>query len=170
MVRALVNWTQTERLRRLAVVLRPFFDRGLGAHEIAAELNGLAAGWRSGWRPRRPGDFIESRLARENAYDTDHARQEAERARELAEAADHQQHSEWQQWLASRDRARIAAMDAAPARTDADRARARLYAWDRWEEIAQHCEDDPADAEDLYGRKLCGYAIEKAAREAYDRV
>jgi hypothetical protein len=60
MVRALVNWTQTERnLRRLAFVLRPFFDRGLRAQDIAGELHGMTLGW----RPARPVAFIRAQLA-----------------------------------------------------------------------------------------------------------
>jgi hypothetical protein len=65
-VRALVNWTQSERrLRRLAYVLRPFFDRGLRAHDIAGELTGMTLGW----RPKRPAAFIRAALAEQAAVD-----------------------------------------------------------------------------------------------------
>lgn len=58
-VRPLVTWTQHEGLRRLAYALRPLIDRGLGARDIAAELHGLAAGW----RPGRPAAWITAALA-----------------------------------------------------------------------------------------------------------
>ncbi|ROQ81480.1 hypothetical protein EDD95_1052 [Streptomyces sp. CEV 2-1] len=60
-VRPLVGWTQHEGLRRLAYALRPLIDRGLDACDIAAELCGLAAGW----RPVRPAAWITAALARE---------------------------------------------------------------------------------------------------------
>lgn len=43
------------------------------------------------------------------------------------------------------------------------RRRARLYAWDRWEEIAEHHAQDPEDAVDLYRARLCAYAVRRAA-------
>ncbi|MFE9813992.1 cell wall protein [Streptomyces sp. NPDC005773] len=60
-VRPLVGWTQREGLRRLAYALRPLIDRGLDALAIAAELCGLAAGW----RPVRPAAWITAVLSRE---------------------------------------------------------------------------------------------------------
>ncbi|MFB7867407.1 cell wall protein [Streptomyces sp. NPDC056069] len=64
LVRALVNWTQTERrLRRLAFVLRPLFDRGLTAQQIADELHGMC----QGWRPARPAAYIRTVLAADAA-------------------------------------------------------------------------------------------------------
>lgn len=154
MVRALVNWTQTERPRRLAVVLRPFFDRGLDAHEIAAELQGMAVRLR-GWRPRRPGDFIEACLAKETERDSRNA------AEEDASVAVHESTAALE-WQAAREAVRERFAD--PERTDSDRAHARLYGWTRWEEIADRYADDADDALDLYGHKLCGYAVGKAAR------
>ncbi|GAA2770161.1 hypothetical protein GCM10019017_09680 [Streptomyces showdoensis] len=64
LVRALVNWTQGERrLRRLAFVLRPLFDRGLTGQQIADELSGMCLGW----RPKHPAAFIRSTLAQDAA-------------------------------------------------------------------------------------------------------
>ncbi|MEU6979544.1 hypothetical protein [Streptomyces sp. NPDC046371] len=64
LIRALVNWTQGERhLRRLAVVLRPLFDRGLTAHQIADELHGMCLGW----RPQHPAAYIRTVLAKDAA-------------------------------------------------------------------------------------------------------
>ncbi|MER6117258.1 cell wall protein [Streptomyces sp. NPDC001743] len=60
-VRPLVGWTQHEGLRRLAYALRPLIDRGLDARDIAAELHGLAAGW----RPARPAAWITAALGRD---------------------------------------------------------------------------------------------------------
>ncbi|MFE6972251.1 cell wall protein [Streptomyces sp. NPDC057682] len=60
-VRPLVAWTQREGLRRLAYALRPFIDRGLDARDIAAELHGMAPGW----RPARPAAYITAVLTAE---------------------------------------------------------------------------------------------------------
>ncbi|TXS36000.1 cell wall protein [Streptomyces sp. OR43] len=64
-VRPLVAWTQSEALRRLAFALRPLVDRGLGAHDIAAELHGLALDW----RPARPAAYITAALNRDGQSD-----------------------------------------------------------------------------------------------------
>ncbi|MFE9461627.1 hypothetical protein [Streptomyces californicus] len=49
--------------------------------------------------------------------------------------------------------------------TDDDRLRARLD-WNAWPEVARHYAEDPDDALDLYGTKLCCYA---ARRDAANR-
>ncbi|MEU9089977.1 cell wall protein [Streptomyces sp. NPDC048428] len=59
-VRPLVAWTQREGLRRLAFALRPLIDRGLGAHDIAAELHS----WWLDWRPDCPAAYITAELKR----------------------------------------------------------------------------------------------------------
>ncbi|WP_203181649.1 cell wall protein [Streptomyces pratensis] len=148
-VRPLVGWTQREGLRRLAFALRPLIDRGLEPHDIAAELVGLAVDW----RPARPAAYITAALTRD---------QRAEAARRAGEdlAAGPAANPEWQQWLRSRQAA-------APPRTDDDRRHARLYAWDRWHEVAAHYDEDPDDALDLYGTRLCAYAAKRAAPSAW---
>ncbi|MFB7222385.1 hypothetical protein [Streptomyces sp. NPDC056227] len=50
-----------------------------------------------------------------------------------------------------------------PERTDEDRLRARLD-WNNWPEVAHHYADDPDDALDLYGVRLCTYAVRMDAR------
>ncbi|MEV7401756.1 hypothetical protein AB0N93_15355 [Streptomyces sp. NPDC091267] len=142
-VRPLVPWIQREGLRRLAYSLRPLLDRGLDSHAIAAELQGLALGW----RPRQPAAFITAALTGESG------------PREVRLVSVEPGPSEaWHGWLASRG------PQAEPVRTDDDRRYARLYGWDRWREIAAHYDDDPDDALDLYGTRLCGYAVGRAAR------
>lgn len=59
-VRPRVAWTQHEGLRRLAYALRPLLDRGLDAHDIAAELHS----WWLDRRPDRPAAYITAELAR----------------------------------------------------------------------------------------------------------
>jgi hypothetical protein len=59
-VRPLVNWTQTEGLRRLAFALRPLIDRGLDAYGIAEYLHGMHPG--GNWRPRNPAAYISTAL------------------------------------------------------------------------------------------------------------
>lgn len=147
-VRPLVGWTQPEGLRRLAFALRPLIDRGLEAHHIAAELLGMAVAW----RPRRPAAYITACLARDRRAEPGHPA-------DAELTADPATHPEWQQWLNNR-RAEE------PARTDDDRRHARLYAWDRWYEVAAHYDDDPDDALDLYGTRLCAYAVSRVARTA----
>ncbi|MEU1486211.1 cell wall protein [Streptomyces sp. NPDC005752] len=147
-VRPLVGWTQPEGLRRLAFALRPLIDRGLEAHDIAAELIGLAVDW----RPARPAAYITAALARDR-------RTETVRPPDKELTADPAAHQEWQRWL---DNRRVDA----PARTDDDRRHARLYAWDRWPEVAAHYDEGPDDALDLYGTRLCAYAVKRAAHTA----
>ncbi|MEU1212837.1 cell wall protein [Streptomyces sp. NPDC005790] len=147
-VRPLVGWTQREGLRRLAFALRPLIDRGLESHDIAAELIGLAVGW----HPARPAAYITAALTRDRQAET------ARRA-DGDLTADPAAHREWQQWLNSRQAD-------APPRTDDDRRHARLYTWDRWYEMAAHYDEDPDDALDLYGTRLCAYAVKRAARAA----
>jgi hypothetical protein len=59
-VRPLVNWTQREKLRRLAFALRPLIDQGMDAYTIAGFLNGLCTGLR--WRPKAPANYIRTVL------------------------------------------------------------------------------------------------------------
>ncbi|WP_326768636.1 hypothetical protein OG978_32600 [Streptomyces sp. NBC_01591] len=148
-VRPLVGWTQREGLRRLAYALRPLIDRGLEAHDIAAELQGMALGW----RPARPAAFITAALEAETRADTARAAAQHEAVASVPNVA-------WQQWLQTRETPGEA------VRTDDDRRHARLYGWDRWQEIAAHYDEDPDDALDLYGTRLCSYAVGRAARES----
>ncbi|MGW6062009.1 cell wall protein [Streptomyces sp. NPDC055189] len=144
-VRALVNWTQREPLRKLAFSLRAYFDRGLSAHEIAAELIGMCLTW----RPSRPAAFIQAHVRRE-------ARETTARDSAQAAAGDPRSNAAWQEWLAR-------SAPEAPARTDTDRRLARLYSWDQWAEVADHYAEDPDDALDLYGTRLCVHAIRRAS-------
>jgi AraC-like DNA-binding protein len=160
LVRALVTWTQGERIRRLAYVLRPFFDRGLNAVEIAAELGGLCLRG----KPKQPAEFIRARVARQ-------AQRDAAREYDLEHAVAPADSAAWQEYQANRQ-SFAALFGETTDRTDEDRQYARRYGWDQWDEIADHYDDDPDDALDLYGTKLCSYAVGKAARaqEAYARV
>ncbi|MGW0937417.1 cell wall protein [Streptomyces sp. NPDC002666] len=152
-VRPHVPWTQGEGLRRLAYALRPLIDRGLDAHDIAAELTS----WWINWRPARPAAYITAQL-RDRAADVPHEDLSAEAAHPHAAGPAH--NPAWQTWL----RQRATATEChEPQRTEADRRHARLYGWDRWAEIADHYATDPDDALDLYGTRLCGYSVKRAA-------
>jgi len=156
-VRALVNWTQSERRdRRLAYVLRPFFDRGLRAHDIAAELAGMTLGW----KPKHPAAFIRAALAEQAAADAQLAADEKRR-----------QESTWQERnaQAAADRASLEVLFAQAERTSEDRLRARMD-WNNWREVADHYADDPDDALDLYGQRLCTYAVRMDARTGTSTV
>lgn len=151
MVRALVNWTQTVPLRKLEHALRPWTDRGWDALRIADELNGMCAGVR--WKPKNPVAFIRARIA-----------QEAVHEEALAQAV------AWEDSTAAKNLRSLAALfgtataEPEPQRTAEDRERARLYGWDDWDRVAAHYDEDPDDALDLYGQRLCSYAVGKAAR------
>jgi hypothetical protein len=150
LVRALVNWTQTVPLRRLEYVLRPWTDRGWDAFRIADELHGMCAGLR--WKPARPDAFIRARIS----ADTQHRE-------ELAQAV------AWEDSTAYRNLASLAAVfgpaqpEPEPERTDEDRLRARMD-WNVWPEVLDHLAEDQDDAIDLYGKRLCQYAISQSAR------
>ncbi|MEU9014214.1 cell wall protein [Streptomyces sp. NPDC048479] len=153
-VRALVNWTQTERLRRLAYVLRPFIDRGLDSHDIAAELAGMCLGW----RPKQPANYIRAALAEQAAHDAVLAADAERLAGQTWRAATAQQAAD----LASLE-ALFGTGPAEPVRTDDDRRAARLD-WNLWPDVADHYADDPDDAIDLYGERLCTYAVRMDAQ------
>jgi hypothetical protein len=150
LVRALVNWTQSVPLRRLEYVLRPWTDRGWDAMRIADELNGMCAGVR--WKPRRPDQFIRARIAQEQAQE--------QLLREQQAAASPMDNTAWRELMA------LEALFAEPApqRTDEDRQYAQTYGWSHWGEVLAHLEEDQDDAIDLYGVRLCQFAISQSAR------
>ncbi|MFG2540718.1 hypothetical protein ACGFU4_36310 [Streptomyces sp. NPDC048511] len=77
----------------------------------------------------------------------------------------------WEDSTAGREAARLAgiaalfapAAEVEPVRTDEDRMRARLD-WNTWPDVAQHYADNPDDALDLYGVRLCTYAIRQDSK------
>ena len=150
-MRPLVPWTQGEGLRRLAFALRPLIDQGLDVQDIAAELTS----WWLDWRPARPAAYITAQL-RDRAAWTDAPTEDAH-----PDATGPAGNPAWQAWL--QQRATNVAF-AEHDRTDDDRRQARLFGWDQWPEVADHYETDPDDALDLYGTRLCCYAVKRAAR------
>ncbi|MFC8535431.1 cell wall protein [Streptomyces sp. NPDC057249] len=151
-VRPLVPWTQSEGLRRLAHALRPLIDEGLDANDVAAELTS----WWITWRPANPAAYITARLRhRADASPYDGLSADAH-----SQTADPSANTAWQAWLQQRATATDTDED---QRTDEDRRHARLYSWDRWEEVAAHYATNPDDALDLYGTRLCGYAVKRAS-------
>ncbi|MFH8699001.1 hypothetical protein [Streptomyces chartreusis] len=160
LVRALVSWTQRVSLRRLEYVLRPLTDRGLDALNIAAELTAMCSGMR--WRPQRPDVFISQRLTAVAAYD----QQLAHAAEPALTVGDHavepMDNPEWAACMRLKQRLESEAAAARP-RTDGDRIAARAT-WNNWPAVADHYAEDPDDALDLYGLRLCQYAVAQAAR------
>lgn len=150
-VRPRVPWAQSEGLRRLAHALRPLIDQGLDAQDIAAELTS----WWVSWRPARPAAYITARLRDRGAAAPD----EEAPAEAHPHTAGPTGNPAWQAWL--QQRATTEFLE--PQRTDDDRRHARLYSWDRWAEVADHYATDPDDALDLYGARLCGYAVKRAS-------
>ncbi|MFE6761965.1 cell wall protein [Streptomyces sp. NPDC057689] len=159
-VRPLVPWTQGEGLRRLAHALRPLIDEGLNTHDLAAELTS----WWLTWRPADPAAYITARLrdrASASPYDDVPADAHPQTAGPTTDiTADPTGNPAWQAWLQQR---RTATEFGEDRRTDDDRRHARLYSWDRWEEVAAHYAADPDDALDLYGTRLCAYAVKRAS-------
>ncbi|MFJ3084902.1 cell wall protein [Streptomyces sp. NPDC086838] len=164
-VRPLVPWTQGEGLRRLAHALRPLIDEGLSTHDVAAELTS----WWLTWRPADPAAYITARLrdrASASPYDDVSADGHPQTAHpQNAHPTTHPTaapvgNPAWQAWLQQR---RTATEFGEDRRTDDDRRHARLYSWDRWEDVAAHYATDPDDALDLYGTRLCAYAVKRAS-------
>ena len=120
------------------------------------------------WHPARPHRLIAAELLAEVQRQAEEDRYRADQEQAVA----------WKDSTAYREmQAARAALEALlgdvegsftvtvdePQRTDEDRRRARLD-WNRWPEVADHYADDPEDALDLYGTRLCAYAIDKQAR------
>ncbi|MFI6277910.1 hypothetical protein [Streptomyces sp. NPDC050988] len=160
LVRAMVPWTQRVPLRRLEFVLRPLTDRGLDAREIVAELTAMCSGML--WRPRRPDLFISQRLKAIAAYD----QQLVQVSEPALSPGEHtvapMSNPEWAAYIKLKQRLEAETAAARP-RTDTDRAAAQAT-WNNWPTVADHYAEDPDDALDLYGLRLCQYAIAQAAR------
>ncbi|MGW3658101.1 cell wall protein [Streptomyces sp. NPDC005151] len=157
-VRPRIGWTQSEGLRRLAYALRPLIDQGLDAHNIAAELTS----WWLDWSPAQPAAYITAQL-RDRAAAAPSP--ETLRGDAHPHTTGPTANPAWQAWLQQRS---TTPEFREPQRTDDDRRRARLYGWDRWAEIADHYETDPDDALDLYGTRLCCYAVKRGS-ESWQR-
>lgn len=148
LVRSMVTWTQPVPLRRLSFVLRPMFDRGLQAHDIAGELHGMCLGW----TPARPAEYIQAALA-----------EQAQHQAMLDAGTDPMDNPEWRAYVDGQNS--LEAMFGEEQRTDDDRLRARLD-WNAWPEVADHYAEDPDDAIDLYGVDYVTYAIKRS--DQYD--
>ncbi|MGW1814185.1 hypothetical protein ACWCQM_11565 [Streptomyces sp. NPDC002125] len=118
------------------------------------------------WQPDRPHRLIAAALRTADQDQLENtAPVEVDRVHSVA----------WENSTAGREAARLAglaalfapaapaAAEAAPERTDEDRLRARAD-WNTWPEVAQHYADDPDDALDLYGVRLCTYAIRQDSK------
>lgn len=120
-VRPLVNWTQTEQLRRLAHALRPLIDQGLDPHQIAAELTGMCPAW----RPTRPANYIRAVLHRDQEAAAARLAAEHAAAQAAAHAGDPHAHSGLQDGITAM---RIGHAQPAPDSADEDLQNLRLEA------------------------------------------
>lgn len=112
------------------------------------------------WEPSNPHRLIAAELrAHQEQQQADRQMQDA-----LAQAVAWEDSTAYREMAALRALTAPAAAEPEPERTDEDRARARLYGWDDWATVAADYDDDPDDALDLYGTRLCTYAVGKAAR------
>jgi hypothetical protein len=116
-----------------------------------------------GWEPSTPHRLLAASLrAHQEQQQADRQMQQ-----DLAQAV------AWEDSTAYREMATLRALlpqpaaEPEPERTDEDRTRARLYGWDQWEQVAADYDEDPDDALDLYGTRLCSYAVGRAARESF---
>lgn len=160
-VRALVGWTQKESLRRLAYVLRPWFDRGWDSNRIADELTGMCLGW----RPKHPATYIHTAIRHQDAH-------------QAALTADSTHTVAWEDSTAGQaaaNQASLAALfallpsdDDEPARTDEDRRIARARGWTNIQQVIHHLDDfGTDDAIDLYGADLAAKAARFAATTSF---
>ncbi|MFJ3283356.1 hypothetical protein [Streptomyces halstedii] len=121
-----------------------------------------AAGY--AWQPARPHRLIAAALrTADTAVLEDQA--PADMEFDLAHSVT------WEDSTAGKEAARLAGLAALfapltetePERTDEDRLRARAD-WNAWPQVAQHYADDPDDALDLYGERLCTYAVRQDSK------
>ncbi|MFC8207896.1 hypothetical protein [[Kitasatospora] papulosa] len=118
-----------------------------------------AAGY--AWQPARPHRLLAAAL---RTADTTVLEDQAPQVDNVHAVA-------WEDSTAGKEAARLAGLAALfaavpadePERTDEDRMRARLD-WNTWPQVAQHYADDPDDALDLYGVRLCTYAIRQDSK------
>lgn len=111
------------------------------------------------WTPDRPHALIAAGLrAHQEQLEADRQMQE-----DLAKAV------AWEDSTAYRNLTSLAALfgpaqpEPKQERTDEDRRRARMD-WNIWPQVLEHLEEDPDDAIDLYGERLCKFAISQQAR------
>jgi AraC-like DNA-binding protein len=112
------------------------------------------------WEPSAPHRLIAAELrAHQEQQQADRQMQQ-----DLAQAVAWEDSTAYRQMAALRALLPQPAVEPEPERTDEDRERARLYGWDQWEEVAAHLAEDQDDAIDLYGVRLCKFAINQQAR------
>ncbi|MEU6925493.1 hypothetical protein [Streptomyces sp. NPDC046631] len=115
------------------------------------------------WQPDHPHRLIAAALRTAENSQQDQAQVEFDVAHSVA----------WEDSTAGQEAARLASLTALfatadtetePQRSDEDRLRARLD-WNNWPAVAHHYATDPDDALDLYGVRLCTYAIRMDSRQ-----
>ena len=113
------------------------------------------------WEPTAPHRLIAAELrAHQEQQQADQHMQDA-----LAQAVAWEDSTAYRQMVALRGLLAPAAAEPSPepVRTDEDRARARMD-WSIWPEVLDHLDEDQDDAIDLYGVRLCKFAISQGAR------
>ncbi|MEV8101032.1 hypothetical protein [Streptomyces sp. NPDC088135] len=115
------------------------------------------------WQPDHPHRLIAAALRTAENSQQDQAQVEFDVAHSVA----------WEDSTAGQEAARLSSLTALfatadtetePQRSDEDRLRARLD-WNNWPAVAHHYATDPDDALDLYGVRLCTYAIRMDSRQ-----
>lgn len=118
-----------------------------------------------GWAPARPHRLIAAELL----ADRDRQAEDAQHRAAMAVAIPWEESTAYREQQAARAALEALLGDSSafvcelPQRTDEDRARARMD-WNNWPQVADHYAEDPDDALDLYGTRLCSYAVAKQAR------
>jgi hypothetical protein len=109
------------------------------------------------WQPDRPQAILAAHLReREQQHLAEQRRGTAQDTQPMDNAA-------WETVLGVQSES---VADARPADgyTDEDRRTARMYGWRDFGMVADHYRDDPDDAIDLYGTKLCVAALNQTSR------
>ena len=122
-----------------------------------------------GWDPARPHRLIAAGLL----ADAERQAEDAQYRADLAVAIPWEKSTAYREQQAARvaleallgaDEGEVFELS---ERTDEDRLRARMD-WNVWPEVLDHLAEDQDDAIDLYGERLCKYAIDKGARARTD--
>ncbi|WP_331757297.1 hypothetical protein OG422_31470 (plasmid) [Streptomyces sp. NBC_01525] len=111
------------------------------------------------WQPRRPHTLLATHLRNREQQHL------AEQLRASGRSNEKMDNAAWEAVCGTTPTAPAADKKPEGGYTDEDRRTARAYGWGDFARVAEHYADDPYDALDLYGEKLCIVADRQARRE-----
>lgn len=124
-----------------------------------AAIQGRDAGLR--WQPDRPHALLSAGLRDREQQRLQDDRRATCRTQEMTPMSN----EAWESLWAAQRTTPAASPRPEPQHTDDDRRTARMYGWQDFTMVADHYDDDPDDAIDLYGTKLCTVAIRQTSRQ-----